>query len=90
MIRIIEKGAVLWLMSDDERRYLERGQRKVNRKEVAKMWGLSVNRLSECPWLLPDGDQQKGQRNAEWFYFDVLELVLKGKQRCKEEWDARA
>lgn len=79
----------MWLMSQAEKEYLERGHRKVNRKQSAKMWGISVNRLSECPWLNPDGDAQKGKRNAEWYELDVLEMVHKGKQRCKEEWDAR-
>ena len=53
------------------------------------MWGISPNRLSECPWLVPDGDEQQGRRNAEWYYFDVLEMVKKGKRQCKEDYDAR-
>jgi len=84
------QGELMWILSDAEKKYLERGQQKVNRKDTAKMWGLSVSRLSECPWLLPDGDVQKSRRNAEWFLFDVLAMVQKGKQACKEEWDARS
>ena len=84
------QGELMWVLSDAEKQYLARGQKKVNRKETARMWGLSVNRLSECPWLLPDGDTQKSRRNAEWYLFDVLEMVQKGKQRCREEWDARS
>ena len=86
----VADGAVMWIMSDAEKTYLERGRRKIGRKATAKLWGISVNRLSECPHLLPDGDAQKGKRNAEWYELDVLEMVMKGKQRCKEEWDARS
>jgi len=82
-------GNTFYIISQNEKDYLERGQKKVNRKEVAKMWGISPNRLSECPWLVPDGEDQQGRRNAEWYYFDVMELVKKGKKKCKEEFDAR-
>lgn len=89
MTKVVSDGIVLWVMTDEEKRYLERGQRKVNRKEVAKMWGISVSRLSECPYLLPDGDARKGKRNAEWFYSDVIEMVSKGREKCLENWNAR-
>ena len=54
----------------------------VNRKEVAKMWGISTSSLSEHPEYLPHfGKGSKGVRNAQFLRSDIELLKSIGKER---------
>lgn len=54
----------------------------VNRKEVAKMWGIRPSTLSEHPEYLPHfGQGSKGVRNALFLRSDIELLISIGKDR---------
>lgn len=91
MIRIepIKGVEPMWLISDAERKYFESLTEWVGRSGAAKLWGISVSRLSEKPWLLPFGEEFKGKRNAKWATISIENMVRKGEEKCKEEYLAR-
>lgn len=91
MIRIepIKGVEPMWLISDAEKKYFDSLTEYVGRNGVAKIWGISVSRLSEKPWLIPMGELFKGKRNAKWATIDIENMKKKGEAKCKEEYFAR-
>lgn len=88
VLKVAGQDVTFILLTAEEFDYWKRGRKVIGRREVAKRWGMSVNRLSECPYLLPDGDAQRGKRNAQWFESDVDAMVKLGRDRCREIYDA--
>lgn len=95
MTRVIHDGQVIFILSEaeaDEYQSLlrETGRDEMwGRKDIAKYIGISTQRLSECPWLLPFyGQGMRRKRNAIWTKREVIQWNKKSPKRLKEEYDA--
>ena len=85
----VRGGEVFWLITNAEKQYFDSLTQFVGRTEVARIWGISVSRLSEKPWLIPNGEKFKGKRNARWSLIDIENMKRKGEAKCREEYLAR-
>ena len=96
MTRFVAEGQRFILLTEDEyedirQRLREDAERQLNRKDIAKLLGISQNRLSECPWLLPYfGQGMKRKRNATWSEREVMNWLKKTPEQLKEAYLARA
>lgn len=92
MTRTVLDGKAFIIMPEAEYEELRQqlrpdAVRQLNRKDIAKLLGISANRLSECPWLLPYyGKGMKRKRNVTWSEREVLEWLKKGPEQLKEEY----
>jgi len=96
MTKIILEGRAYYLLPEAEyesmrQQLREDEQRQLNRTDIAKMLGISRQRLSECPWLLPyNGKGMRHKRNVTWSEREVLMWHKKTPEQLKEEYDAGA
>lgn len=60
------------------------GDKMINLTECAKMWGLSPNRLSEQPWLLPP--HRKREHNQMYLKTDIERMIAIGREELKRQW----
>ncbi len=59
----------------------------VGRPEIAQMVGISRNRLSEKPWLLPDfGRGLKRKRNVRWPRHVVEKWLAQDHAELRRQW----
>lgn len=96
MTKLVLEGRNYYLFSEDEydiirQQLREDSQRLMNRADIAKMLGISKQRLSECPWLLPyNGKGMRHKRNAVWSEREVMMWHRKTPAQLKGEYDASA
>ena len=94
MTRVVLDGKTYYMLPEDEyermrQQLREDGQRQMNRTDIAKLLGISRQRLSECPWLLPYfGKGMRHRRNVTWSEREVTEHLRKSPQQLEEEYDA--
>lgn len=96
MVKVTLEGKVWYMLSEEEYESIsqsirEDAARQMNRKDIAKLLGISCQRLSECPWLLPyNGKGMRHRRNATWSEREVLWWLKKSREKLKEEYSAGA
>lgn len=90
MTKVVLEGKTWYLIPEAEYEVIrqqmrEDCSRQLNRRDIAKLLGISVNRLSECPWLLPYfGQGMKRKRNATWSEREVMNWNKRSPQELKE------
>ena len=96
MTKMVIEGRNFYLFSEDEydiirQQLREDSQRMMKRTDIAKMLGISPQRLSECPWLLPyNGKGMRHKRNATWSEREVMMWHRKTPEQLRAEYDASA
>lgn len=96
MTKLVIEGKTYYVLPEDEYEQIsqqirEDAARQLTRKDIAKLLGISQQRLSECPWLLPYfGKGMKRKRNATWSEREVLWWNRKSPEQLKEEYHAGA
>lgn len=96
MTKVILDGRAYYMLPEEEyesmrQQMREDSSKQLNRRDIARLLGISPQRLSECPWLLPYfGKGAKRKRNATWSEREVLNHLKKSPEQLKEEYDAGA
>ena len=94
MTRVVLEGKTYFLLPEEEYERLRQlarddNQRQLTRTDIAKMLGISRQRLSESPWLLPyNGKGMWHKRNVTWSEREVMMWHSKSPEQLKEEYDA--
>lgn len=84
---VLDNGETLVILTMSEYKSLVDDVEMWGRREIAKLLGLSYQRLCECPWLIPNnGVGMKHKRNVKWPKKEVLRWHSKSPEQLKREY----
>ena len=95
MTRVVLDGKAFIMMPESEYEEIkgmlkEDATRQMTRRDIAKYLGISYQRLSEKPWLLPYfGEGLTKKRNATWAEREVTNWLKTPEEVLKERFYGR-